>query len=690
MRNLLRLRRGKKGKKRLAYLLPLSILTVGIALIIGVYAVSFLLGPPPLANDQNTIYYGINGNVIGEERGAQNRYWVGLDEMPANLINATLAIEDKRFYEHNGFDLMRIASAVVSDIKSFSLKEGASTLTQQYARNLYLSHEKTWLRKLKEAFYTIRLEMHYSKKEILEGYLNTIYYGHGAYGAEAASRHFFDKPADNLTLAEAAILAGIPKGPAYYSPFNNLENAEQRQDVILDQMLANGYISKQERRLATREKLTFTDAQERERVPVAPYFQDAVLKEAASILNLDSEKVRSGGYEIYTTLDKHMQKQLKQHASDVIRSGSDIQLGAMAMNPDTGGVRALVGGRDYTKSQFNRAMQAKRMPGSSFKPFLYYAALKNGYTPTTMLMSKPTAFRLENGKVYQPSNYNGYYADKPISLAQALALSDNVYAVKTNLYLGPQKLVETARKFGIESKLPAVPSLALGSAAVSVEEMVTGYGMLANGGHRIDSHTVMKIVNKNGKTVFERDNTDGEQVLDQQTAFVLTQLLTGMFDHALDGYMQVTGASVANQLSRTYAGKSGTTNADSWMIGYSPSLAVGVWTGYDDNRQMVKTAEKTYAKNIWASFMEDAHTETAAKQFQEPPGVTGIAIDPDSGKRATPYCEDSRVMYFENGTAPKEYCKLHMPENKQQPEEDNKKDQHDKKGVFKRIVDFLF
>ncbi|RYG71572.1 penicillin-binding protein [Lentibacillus lipolyticus] len=677
-------------KKRLAYLLPLAIFVISMTFLIGVYAVSFLLGPPPLTNDQNTVYYSAGGNVIGEEHGAENRRWVSLDEMSPSLINATLAVEDQHFYDHNGFDLKRIAGAILADIKSFSLKEGASTLTQQYARNLYLSHEKTWMRKLKEAFYTVRLEMHYSKKEILEGYLNTIYYGHGAYGAEAASKHFFDKSADSLSLAESAMLAAIPKGPAYYSPFNNQENAKNRQRHILHLMVQEGVISEQEQLLAARKKLAFSDAKQRENVPLSPYFQDAVLQEAASLLDLDAEKVRSGGYHIYTTLDKELQQQLKQSASTVIHKGSDIQLGAMAMDPATGGIRGLIGGRDYNKSQFNRAMQAERMPGSAFKPFLYYAALKNGYTPTTMLMSKPTAFRLENGNVYQPSNYNGYYADKPISLAQALALSDNIYAVKTNLYIGPENLVDTARKFGFDGKLPAVPSLALGSASVTVEEMVTGYSMLANGGHQVDAHTVTKITNRHGKTVFEREQEQKEQVLDPQTSFVLTHLLTGMFDRSLDGYMPVTGSRMADKLNRTYAGKSGTTNSDSWMVGYSPSLTVGVWTGYDDSRQMTKVAEHRYAKQIWANVMKAAHNETATKTFNKPSGVTSMPIDPESGKRATPYCDTSRLMYFEEGTAPEEYCTMHMPDDEPKPDNDNEKEQDSDKGMFEKVIDFLF
>ncbi|GAB4074839.1 PBP1A family penicillin-binding protein [Barrientosiimonas marina] len=678
-----------KKKHRLFYLLPIGFLALGVMFLASVYAVSFLMGAPKLANEQNTVYYSLDDTVIGEETGSENRHWVALDQMSPHLIEATLAVEDQHFYDHHGFDFKRIASAIMTDLKNLSLEEGASTLTQQYARNLFLSHQKTWWRKVKEAFYTIRLEMFYTKDELLEGYLNTIYYGHGAYGAEAASQHIFNKSASDLTVAESAMMAGIPKGPAYYSPFNNRQNAKDRQEHILDSMLAQGNITEQEQSQAARENLAFTEPGERETVSAAPYFQDTALNEAAEILDMDPEDVRSSGLAIHTTLDTRLQSQLKQSSQQEIQPGSDIEIGAMTINPDTGGIRALIGGRNYTKSPFNRATHAKRMAGSAFKPFLYYAALNHGYTPSTTLMSKPTSFKLENGEVYQPSNYNGYYADEPIPLAQALALSDNVYAVKTNLYLGTDQLVKTARQFGISGKLREVPSLALGTAAVTVDDMVTGYGMLANGGHELESHAIRKIVDRDGRTIYKREDGKQDPVLDPQTTFVLTQLMTGMFDRSLDGYMSVTGSSIADRLSRTYAGKSGTTESDSWMLGYSPSLVTGIWIGYDDNRAITRTAENAYAKEIWASFMEEAHTGDTAEAFAKPEDVVGIAIDPETGKRTTPYCDTSRTMYFKAGNAPEEYCQIHMPDDQKQHNGDAAEDT-DEPGLWKRLWDRLF
>lgn len=660
-------------KRHLIFTGLLSAAILAVSFVIGIYFVSFLMGPPKLMNEQSTTYYSASREVIGEESGMASSSLVTLPDISPELIDATILVEDRHFYKHHGFDFRRIFGAIWSDIKNLSLKEGASTISQQLARNLYLSFEKTWSRKLKEAFYTIRLEMYYSKDEILEAYLNSINYGHGSYGIEAASEHFFQKQPGELDLAEAAMLAGIPRGPVYYSPFNNPERAKERQEHILALLLQQDLITEGEYKSAIDEKLHYAKEEDQQDEDMAPYFQDTVLQEAAAELGIKTEAVRASGFQIYTTLETDEQKLLEKKVDQTIDDDSEIEIGALALEPNDGSVRALVGGRDYDKSAFNRVKQAKRMPGSTFKPFLYYAALENGYTPSTKLMSKPTEFKLDNGDVYQPNNFNGYYANAPITLAQALALSDNIFAVKTNMYLGKEQLVETAKDFGITEDLPAVPSLSLGTAAVTVDEMVTGFGMIANGGREIDTHTINKIVDPRGKTVYKRDNQEGEQILDPKQAFILTHLMTGMFDSELDGYMAVTGSTIADELTRTYAGKSGTTDGDSWMIGFSPTLVTGVWTGYDDNRPMEKAAETAYAKDIWASFMEAAHKDVPKQKFSVPDGVTGIPIDPESGQRATSYCPASRIMYFEKGTEPKRYCTDHMPDEKKKDEKKKSK-----------------
>ena len=659
--------------------------TLIICAITSIYVVSFLLGPPEIITDRNTIYYDTNGVIIGEDKGLEKRYWVDLADISPHIIEATIAIEDQNFFEHPGFDLKRIMRAAISNIMSFSLKEGASTLTQQYARNLFLTHEKTWARKLSEAFYTVRLEMYYTKEEILEGYLNTIYFGHGAYGIEAASRYFFNKSADEVSLAEAAMLVGIPKGPTYYSPLNDLEKANNRQQIILEQLLEQQIIAKTDYFNATHEPLTYVAERDDQTQNIAPYFQDIVAKEAAEILQLDEMSVKSRGYQVYTTLNTHFQQHLENAIHKNMKGNSELQAGAIVLDPHTGAVQALVGGRSYEKSPFNRAVSAKRMAGSVFKPFLYYAALEHNYTASTKLMSKPTIFTLQNNETYQPSNFNHYYAEAPITLAQALALSDNVYAVKTNLFLGAETLVDTAKRFGITGDLPAVPSLALGTASVSVDEMVTGYGMLANGGRQIERHTVEKIVDQYGRTVFERKKEAGQQIFDPVYTFILTDLMTGMFDRTLDGYMAVTGSTIADQLTHLYAGKSGTTHSDSWMIGYSPSLVTGIWTGYDDNRKLTSSVETAYAKNIWADFMETAHEGNDPQSFSIPPGVVRVSVDPATGQIATPYCPVSRPMFFKKGTEPTTHCMTHFPIDDGMKEMDS----DEEKGIFERLFEWF-
>ncbi|KGP74178.1 transglycosylase domain-containing protein [Pontibacillus yanchengensis] len=668
-----------------------SVTGLGLSAIAGVLLYCYLLGAPPLKNQQNTIFYDDNAQVIGVEHGSENRYWIELDEMTPAFIQATIATEDRRFYEHFGFDFKRIAAAIYHDIQSMSKAQGASTITQQYARNLYLSHEKTWTRKIKEALYAVRLEMFYDKDEILEGYLNTIYYGHGAYGIEAASRYYFQKDAHELNLAESALLAAIPKGPSYYSPYTHMENAKRRQHLILENLQKTDYITEQQKVRALQASLELAPQEEQYQKQVAPYFQDVVMKEAEQLLQLDEESIRAGGYHVFTSLDTDLQKELETIVEETIPNSTDLQVGAMSMDPQTGDIVAMVGGRDYEESSYNRAVQAKRMPGSTFKPFLYYAALENGYTPATTLMSKPTYFELEDGNVYEPSNYNGYYAYEPITLAQAIALSDNVYAVKTNVFLGEETLVETAQRMGISGSLPAVPSLALGTASVSVQEMVGAYSLFANGGKEVTPQTIQRITDSHGHTVYERNEEAGEQIIDEDNAFVMAHLMTGMFDESLNDYMKVTGSSITDKLSRPFAGKSGTTQTDSWMIGFSPELTTGIWTGYDQNKPIDKVKEHQYAKDIWADFMENSHKDLPYDQFTPTDGVVGVYIDPDSGHLATPYCAHHRLAYFVEGTEPSSYCELHLPidENgeRQTPEEVDKKKN---KGGLKNWLDIMF
>lgn len=674
-------------RKTIKYLRAIIIISlIGMVcmliLFLGILAYARILGAPPLAVPQSTLFFSDDGTLIGESNSGQKRYWVSLKDISPDLVDATVSIEDKNFYHHHGFDMKRIGGAIVADIQAFGKVQGASTITQQYARNLFLKHDKTWSRKLQEAFYTIRLEMNYSKKQILEGYLNTIYYGNGAYGVEAASRFYFGKKAADLTLAEASMLAGIPKGPGYYSPLVSMENAKHRQSIILRTMAKNGYISENQAKTAAQKSLSFVAEHPHQQGKVAPYFQDAVKSALKNQLHLDDRTIALGGLKVYTTLNLKQQEAAEKQVQSVIASGSEIQTALVAMDPKTGGIKAMIGGRDYEKSQYNRAIQAKRQPGSTIKPILYYAALSHGFTPSSTMRSESTTFHFDDGSQYTPHNFNNKYAGGEITLAQALALSDNIYAVKTHLFLGEDTLIKTAKKFGISTKMAKVPSLALGTSGVRVVDMAGAYSLFANGGKKVEPTLITRVEDYNGKILYEKEQ-DNKQVLDPAKAYVMTQMLTGIFDPKLDGYSRVTGSTVIKELTRPYAGKSGSTETDSWMIGFSPQLVTAVWSGYDESKPIDYVAEKSYSKNIWAQFMEEALKDKTVKAFKPPKeGVVGVYVNPENGKLATKDCPVRRFTYFVKGTEPTEYCTEHMDRSESNP---LKKNTEHKDPWYKRI-----
>lgn len=655
----------QKQKKYIRLLLNI-LLSCVIFFVLSIFIIivaAKIMGPPPVTTPQTTVFYANDSSIIGESRGAQNRYNVSLQDISPHVREATLSIEDQRFYSHHGFDVKRIAGAALADIKAMAKVQGASTISQQYARNLYLDHDKTWKRKLLEAMYTIRLEVNYNKNHILEGYLNTIYYGHGAYGIEAASHLYFNKEAKELTLAEASMLAGIPKGPSVYSPYLNEERAKERQTLILDEMTEQGYITKKEAQAAKTEQLALAPFEKDEAAEVAPYFQDAVQTALVKEAGLDEQTVEHGGLRVYTTLDPKLQTIAEEAVKDTIPNTTDLQTAVVSMNPKTGEVAALVGGRDYKESQFNRATQAYRQPGSTFKPFLYYAALEQGFTPATRLKSEYTVFTLGDGfSKYKPTNYKNYYADDFVTMSQALAVSDNVYAVKTHLFLGDETLVKTAKQFGIKSAMKDVPSLALGTSPVKPIEMVSAYSMFANGGKQVKPVFIKRVVDHEGNVLYDA-HLEKKQVLDKGNTFVMQEMMKGMFNKNLSGYAAVTGQTLLPKLSRTYAGKSGSTETDSWMIGFTPQLVTGVWTGYDIPKSISNPAEQGYAKHIWASIMEQGLEDKPNKKFKKPTNVVGVNIDPTNGKIATKGCKTAVKMYFVKGTEPTEHCMDHIDEH---------------------------
>ena len=651
-----------KSKSRKKWLKGILLVAVAAASAVAVALVSLriyaqIAGPPPLAVPKASIFLDSQNNHIGDYYTEERRYWVSLDKISPYLADATIAVEDKDFYEHNGFDYSRIASALLADIKAGDKVQGASTLTQQYARNLYLTHEKTWTRKINEALYAYRLEVFYDKDEILEGYLNTVYYGHGMYGAEAASHYYFGKAASDLTLAEAAMLAGIPKGPTYYSPLVDKEKATDRQHVILSLMEDQGKITATEKERATQEQLVYKSDDWNAAKEIAPYFLKAAWAEAGDILESKDINIAEGGWTIKTTLNQAHQQAAEQAVADHMPD-DELQVGLVSMDPQTGFVTALIGGRDYKTSAYNRVTATERQPGSAIKPFLYLAALEKGYTPMTFKDVSQTTFTYDNGrKTYSPKNVNGKFANEEMSLAQALAISDNIYAVKTLEDIGYSNFRKMLERFHLNSTEEEIPSIALGTIETSLYSLTNAYNMLAAGGESREATMILSIENAKGEIVYEYEPPEAEQVVSEKDAYIMTQMLTGIFDPVFSDYSPATGVSIRSRMTHTYAAKSGSTDSNQWMMGYSPSVTVGVWNGYDESKTLSGQSDTAATKQIWIDFMESVHEGKPNEEFVAPSDVEGVVVDIASGKIANDGCPDEqRLVYMKAEDVPTEQC----------------------------------
>ncbi|MFC4811983.1 transglycosylase domain-containing protein [Paenibacillus sp. GCM10023250] len=608
---------------------------------------------PASSVSQTSQMLDLQGHIIDTFHAGENRQSVPLKEISPYLVEATLAIEDRRFFDHLGFDLKGMARAASVNLEHLSREQGASTVTQQLARNLYLTHERTWSRKLKEAMYTIQLEMHYSKDEILSMYLNQIYYGHGAYGAEAASQLYFGKHASDLTLAESAMLAGIPKGPKYYSPYMDMKNAKDRQRTILQTMADQGIILQADAEAAGAQLLSFVPLGSSKQAGIAPYFRDYIRYVAVDKLGIAEHLLSEGGIRIYTTLDPEAQRAAEEAVASGIPAASEQQAALVSIDPRTGYVKAMVGGRDYKTNQYNRVFATTRQPGSSFKPILYLTALQQGaLTPVSQFKSAPTVFTYDDGrKTYAPSNYNNKYTNGLIDMRQAIASSDNIYAVNSIMKVGPQNVIDMARKLGIDSAMKPLPSLALGTFPVSPFEMASAFGTFANGGVRIEPTAILRIEDSKGEVLYEAKPA-AVPVVDAAHAYVLTSLMESVFDAG------GTGNRVSAMIKRPVAGKTGTTATDAWLVGYTPELATAVWVGYDKGRKLTP-AEAHRAAPIFAAYTEKALAAVPPKIFPLPDGVVSVYVDPETGKLAGKTCPNRRLETFVSGTQPVEVCGAH-------------------------------
>ncbi len=632
-------------KKIIKYIFIFSLIIFVVSFF--TYGYSKLSLKLEIKNANNISLYDKNENLFFVGNGTNE--WISLEDISPNLINATISTEDKNFYKHFGFDFKRILKAGWKNLTSGKTIEGASTISQQYVKNLFLEFDKTWTRKWEELWLTLNIELHYSKDEILEGYLNTINYGHGMYGVMNASKFYFGKSAKDLDLAEASMLVGIPKSPSNYSPLINYDLAKERQKNVLNLMLNNGYINEKEMNDAINEELTIIGKKNNINLSTIMYYQDSVLKELEQI-DVPKSFLETGGLKIYTALDLDAQRILEEKINNNLQNNQELQANSIMMDPKNGRIIALVGGRDYSLSQYNRSVSSYRQIGSVMKPILYYAALENGFTASTCFTSEQTTFSFTDKDNYSPKNASNIYGNKPISLAAAIAYSDNIYAVKTLLFLGEDSLVSMAKRLGITSKMQEVPSLALGTSEMNIMEVAAAYSAFANSGYKVTPHLIIKIEDSEGNILYQADEVK-ESVLNSSLTYILNNLLTNTYDSTFIDYNYPTVIGIAGKLSRKYSIKSGTTATDSWTVGYTPSLVTAVWIGYDDSRE-ISNSDYMYSKNIFADTMEEYLKDTEEEWYQMPNNVVGVIVNPISGLPANEKTKKKKILYYLKGTEP--------------------------------------
>ena len=603
----------------------------------------------------------------------EQRDLVAIADVPDHLVDAIYAIEDRRFEEHNGVDLRRILGALLANLRAGGIREGGSTLTQQLVKNFFLTPERTIRRKLTEAVMALLVEARYSKPQILEAYLNEIYMGRrgstAIHGVGEASRFFFGKRVPDLSVEESALLAAVIQSPNAMSPHRHPERAKKRRDLVLDQMAAQGRISSDEAEKARARALdlaaiTLESGQDR-------YFLDMLQRQLPEVYHEDLLAVE--GLRIYSTLDTALQRAAVEHlrrglaalekqlpAPKIAKGEKRPQLQGclLAMRPQTGEILALVGGRDYGTSQFNRCTQARRQAGSVFKPIVYAAALSRQSGPVVTLASfipdEPIEVDTPSGP-WRPLNFDRRYRG-PVSVREALEDSLNVPAARLGQAVGIRRVVEMARKLGVESPLPEVPSLALGTAEVSPLEMATVYATFANGGLRPTARSFTGLLDGHGIAQEQSPLAGARRVLDAGTAYLTTSLLEGVVDRG-------TGAGIRSRgLRGPIAGKTGTTDDenDLWFVGFTPELVIVVWIGYDEPRK-IGVASSRGALPIWADYLAAISGGQIRGGFIRPREVESIEIDPMTGERALWGCPRSRPEYFLIGTAPVETCPRGMP-----------------------------
>ncbi|MGE5398521.1 MAG: transglycosylase domain-containing protein [Chitinophagales bacterium] len=600
-----------------------------------------------------SVLYDVHGRKI-KSIYEQDRVQVSLDQVSDYVEEGFISAEDKNFYRHHGIDVIGILRAFWIDVKHGHVVAGGSTITQQTAKILYLTQERTFARKIKELFYTFALESRYTKDEILELYLNSIYFGEGANGIEAASRTYFGKSASRLSLAESTILVSIPRRPAYYDPYQHPDHAKERQKVVLDFMVKQKYITREEADQAYQQKLNYRKTKVTK--GDAPYFDQTVVNYL--VKKYGTSMVFSGGLRVFTTLDLDMQKAAQKSYDQVMDSQPEgLQAALVAVDTGSGQVRAMIGGRDITTAPFNRAVDGFRQAGSSFKPYIYSYAMLKGYTEATTIMCEPVWFEAGGEEGYSPTDYgNNPYHYRPFTLKEAIMISDNVVSVRLNEALGPAKTASHASTFGFKQPVePYLPQV-LGTSDVSPLEMANGYAVFANGGTLYTPMMITKITDRFGR-VLQESQPQGKTVVSSQNAYLITDILQAVLKPG------GTGSHLGPEVGRPAAGKTGTTQnyRDAWFVGYTPQISCAVWVGYDTQLKSVGIPGGQIAGPIWAGFMKNGLTKLPKKAFEQPSGITKRDICLDTGMLATDYCPRPNEMAFLSGTEPLDVCYVHQP-----------------------------
>lgn len=625
-----------------------------------------------ITQDFTTYIYDINGRVI-TDLYRENRIPTDVTKLPDHVKNAVIAIEDSQFYNHHGINFIAFGRAILVNLKTWNFTQGGGTITMQLARNVFLTQKKTIMRKLEEFLWAVQIERKYSKDEILEAYLNVFYLNHGVYGIEAGARLFFGKEAKDLTLSEAAMIAGVIRWPSRYSPFVNPDIARDRRNFVLERMYEEGFITEEECRAAQAEPLGVIERHKRQ--VKARYFVDHIINQVVD--RYGEAAVFGGGLRIYTTLDLDIQEAAEKALLEGLpvnprTAGGELtqpQGALIAIDPRNGHIKAMVGGRG--EDSFNRATQALRSPGSVMKAFAFTAAIDKGITPADIYEDEPTQFTLPNGDVWEPQNYYGDYSG-PVTVREAFERSLNIIAAKVVAEIGPETVMEYAKKMGITTLVEqgrvndvGLAPMALGglTRGVSPLEMASAFGILANQGIKVEPISILKITDAYGN-VLEENRARQQVVLSEQTSYIMTDMLRGAIERG-------TGQNA--KIGRPAAGKTGTAQdyQDGWFVGYIPELVAAVWFGEDTPRQMVYSGVRYGSWNaaaIWKDFMLEATKKIPVSDFPKPSGIVeGILIDTKTGLLVPENCnlpkEEIRSEIFIAGTEPTEYSPRCQPQS---------------------------